>query len=362
MKFKTTAIAMAVAGTVAAPVAVQAGADEIYASARVGAWYTETADTSDGATTDQTSDTEIKSFSSRFGARGETDLGNGLTGFGRYEWDVDENDFSIRHRYVGLKGDFGSVLVGQTYHTFYNFVVGPVDTPWWHSGYAMVDYVGRTDKGLTYAGSSDNFAYGITTYMAKESEEDKIDVVEAGLSFTFGNDMVLGVAVRSTQADCDSPCTDTGDVTGIPIGNSDDDEVYAIALSGIMLGDFGMGFNFMTQDDDTSFAADVTFNDFYLHIEAEQLDKDSGSNVGFKTDTVETGFDPAGGFDTSQSAGDGFERYDDDRDRVSYTLGYTQSLGRKTSMWYELNYIDEDSGEDDDDRTAVMAVLKYDII
>ena len=41
MKFRTTAIAMAVAGTVAAPVAVQAGADEIYASARIGLWNVE---------------------------------------------------------------------------------------------------------------------------------------------------------------------------------------------------------------------------------------------------------------------------------------------------------------------------------
>ena len=85
MKFRTTAIAMAVAGTVAAPVAVQAGADEIYASARVGIEY------KDGDGSD-TADFDIRSVGSRFGARGETDLGNGLTGFGRYEWGVDFNN------------------------------------------------------------------------------------------------------------------------------------------------------------------------------------------------------------------------------------------------------------------------------
>ncbi len=62
MKFKTTAIAMAVAGIVAAPVAVQAGADEIYASARVGLWNVD-----EGGL----SDLEIRSFASRFGAKGE---------------------------------------------------------------------------------------------------------------------------------------------------------------------------------------------------------------------------------------------------------------------------------------------------
>ena len=68
--------------------------------------------------------------------RGETDLGNGLIGFGRYEWDVDildnnedvvdrtptsidpdaggehavdNDDIAVRLRYVGVKGDWGSV-------------------------------------------------------------------------------------------------------------------------------------------------------------------------------------------------------------------------------------------------------------
>jgi len=76
MKFRTTAIAMAVAGTVAAPVAVQAGADEMYASARVGIEYLDSGDTAD---------LNVRSVASRVGARGETNLGNGLTGFGRYQ-------------------------------------------------------------------------------------------------------------------------------------------------------------------------------------------------------------------------------------------------------------------------------------
>jgi predicted porin len=80
MKFKTTAIAMAVAGTIAAPVVAQAAADEIYSSARIGVWSHK--DDGDG-------NTAVKSFSSRFGAKGETDLGNGLTAFGRFEWDID---------------------------------------------------------------------------------------------------------------------------------------------------------------------------------------------------------------------------------------------------------------------------------
>jgi predicted porin len=323
MKFKTTAIAMAVAGTVAAPVAVQAGADELYASARVGTWWLKQ---------DGTSDAEVKSFSSRFGARGETDLGNGLTGFGRYEWDVDENDFSIRHRYVGLKGDWGSALVGQTYQTFYNFAVGPTDIPWWHSGYAMVAYVGRTDDAITYAGSSDAFAFGATVYMTRDTDEETPDVMEAGASYTFGNDMVLGLAVQATNGDFnDGGAT----IEGTMIGTGGDDTVGGVVLSGIMLGDFGIGIGGQVQDDDYSALLDTTYSNFYLHVEYLFLDQDSSGN---------------------------FSDDDDDQDIISSTLGYTQSLGRKTTAYYEFNYIDRDTGDSDDDRTAVMAVLKYDII
>ena len=324
MKLKTTAIAMAVASIVAPPVAVQAGAGELYASARVGVWNLD-----EGGV----NDLDVRSFDSRFGAEGGTDLGNGLTGFGRYEWDVDfnndigENTISVRHRYVGLEGDFGSVLAGQDYHTFYNFVVGPLDIPWWHSGYAMVAFVGRTDDAITYAGGSDNFTFGVTGYMVREAEEDPLDVYELGARYTFDNDMALSLAVQGTEADLD-------DGTGTLIGNSNDEPVVGVLLSGVSLGPVKLAIGGQSQDDDTSVALHADISNFYAHFELEFLDEDSPANG-------------AGG---------------EDQDRVSSTLGYTQNLGRKTTAYYEFNHIDNDTGDSDDDRTAIMAVLKYDII
>ena len=321
MKFKTTAIAVAVAGTVATPVVVQAGANELYASARVGIWNVDV---------DDENQLSVRSFSSRFGAIGDTDLGNGLTAFGHYEWGVDmNNDRSIRlrHRYVGLRGDFGSITIGQTYHTFFNFIVAPVDSPWWHSGYAMIDYVGRTDNGLTYAGSSDNYAFGITTYFESDSEEEPIDAVEVAASYTFGNDVVLAVGGIDTQADFDSG-------TGIFYGDSDH-SLYGVTLSGIELFDYYLSFNVQFQDENTSYVADfygIYATGFYLHIERHLVDE-------------ETQFNPTG----------------EDLDRKHYTLGYTQPLGRKANMYYEVSHGDE--GTDFwTDQTIVMAVLKYDII
>jgi predicted porin len=323
MKFKTTAIAMAVAGTIAAPVAVQAGADEIYASARIGVWDVNEWDNNTP---------EVKSFSSRFGAKGETDLGNGLTGFGRYEWDVDESDFTIRHRYVGLKGDFGSVLLGQTYHTFYNFVVGPNDNPWWHSGYAMVNYRGRTDDAVTYAGSAGELNFGATIYMSP-GNNDNVDQWEIGGSMGLG-DLTLGVAVQGTH---------DGTTQG---SYGSDDVIGGVSLSGLTLGTVNLGFGAQMQKDDMSFLVDAGIGNAYVHVEYLAIDKDSNCATVINS-----------GPDTGDCDGPG-----DDRDQVSYTLGYTQTLGRKTTMYYELNYVDKDTNEDEDDRTAVMAVLKYDII
>jgi predicted porin len=303
MKFKTTAIAMAVAGVVAAPVVAQA-ADEIYASARVGLWNVDQGGMSD---------LEVRGFASRFGAKGETDLGNGMTGFGRYEWAVDMNNggtIGNRHRYVGVKGDFGSVLVGQTYHTFYNYVVGPLDNPWWHSGYAMVNYRGRTDKGITYSGGTGNVSFGLTAYFTPDAQENSPDALEAGASFGIG-DMTLGVAIQTTETTQGSTGTD--------------DDIYGVALSGIGIGDTTLGVSYMGQDKDMGIVVDWQIGNAYVHV--ENLDMDASN-----------------------------------RTRLSATLGYTQSLGRKTTMYYEFNNIDNDTGNSDDDRTAVMAVLKYDII
>jgi predicted porin len=65
MKLKTSAIAMAVAGTLATPMAAQA---DVYASVRIGVENLDTGGVSDMRT---------RSFGSRFGIRSETDLGNG---------------------------------------------------------------------------------------------------------------------------------------------------------------------------------------------------------------------------------------------------------------------------------------------
>ena len=293
MNFKKTALLLAMAGITAAPMAAQA---DLYASARIGLVSTDT----DGGL----SQLEVRSMASRFGVKSEADLGNGMTGFGKYEWDVDmENGDSIglRHRIVGLKGDFGSVTLGQTYHTFYNFVVGPNDNPWWGSGYAMVAYVGRTGDAITYAGSTGDISYGATAYLVSDTEEDAIDGNEVGGSVGIG-DMTLGLAMKDQE--------------------SFDDAQVGVDLTGIALGGASLGVGFQSQGDDNSVLFDVAIGSAYVHYEQISLD------VADATPSM-------------------------------LTLGYTQSLGRKTTAWYEFqNNALDDTGADS---TVIRAILKYDI-
>ena len=191
----------------------------------------------------------------------------------------------------------------------------------------MIDYVGRTDNGLTYSGSSDNFAVGITAYFERDSEEDAIDVVEVAASYTFGNDVVLAVGGIATQADFDAG-------TGTIVGDSDH-SLYGVTLSGIELFDYYISFNVQFQDENTSYVADIDGiydAGFYLHMERHLV-------------TEETQLNPTG----------------EDLDRKHYTLGYTQPLGRNTTMYYEVSHGDENAAIFTD-ITIVMAVLKYDII
>ncbi len=316
MKFKTSAIALAVAGAVAIPMAAQA---DIYANVRVGV---------DSTDYEGVNDIEVTSKASRVGFKSETDLGNGLTGFGKFEWDVDMeggSSIGLRHRYVGLKGDMGSLTMGQTYHSYYNNVYGPTDNPWWGSGYAYFG-PGRTSDGITFAGSAGAVAFGVTTYFTSEADEDKPDGYEAALSMGVG-DMTLGVGIRSAEAD--SAGTDYID---------ESEGVTGIVLSGIGIGDGSLGVGYQMAElggeDVDMMVIDAGIGNAYVHYETYSID---------------------------------------DVDLSSITLGYTQSIGRNTTAYYELVSFDSDDinysdpfGTDstdvnDDDQQTLRAILKYNI-
>ncbi len=297
MKTSIAAIALAGSGLMASSVQAADSLDGFYAQVRIGIQYQ---DNGDGAESDAT----IESFASRIGYNTEKDLGNGLTGFGRLEFQIDAEDSDadpdtgvrdttkIRLGYAGIKGGFGSIRIGQDYHTFYNYTVAPIDIPWWFSGIGLIQYVGRTGDGLTYTNTAGGFSFGATAYLEADDADDGF---EFGASYDFGP-VKLGVGTRDLDAFTDA--------------------LNAVTISG-KAGGVGMGITFQDQGDNDGYEGNISYGPAYL-------------------------------------------QFGETNDQSAFTLGYTMNIGPKTLMWFEL-YRQEAGADEVDDNVTAIATLKYNI-
>lgn len=103
---KKNIVALAVAAAISAPVAM-AGAPTVYGKLNM-AIQSDAKNATDGTTVD--------SVASRFGIKGSEDLGNGLKAVYKIEFGLDlagVDGVTARNQYVGLKGGFGTVLMGS---------------------------------------------------------------------------------------------------------------------------------------------------------------------------------------------------------------------------------------------------------
>ena len=134
---------------------------------------------------------ELKSNSSRFGLKGITQLDDGLSLVYKYEFQVDvtdeskEENLKSRNQYIGLKGNFGEVLLGRN-DTVLKQSQGKFDL---FSDYeADIKNIGwkgenRADDSVTYKTPKfNNFQFGLT-YILDEENED----ASTSLSATYGD-------------------------------------------------------------------------------------------------------------------------------------------------------------------------------
>lgn len=303
-KVRCTPIAVAIL-LATSPFSVQAESG-LYGSVRIGIEYIDARGNTDA-------DLSLRSYASRLGFAGETDLDNGLTAFGKLEFGVDtrsgDNDdgaLGTRHAYIGLKGDFGKITVGQTYHTWYNTVIAPVDQPWWGACNGCISYTERSSDGLSYAADFGTLSVGATAYLIPTdgaNNTDKLDGFEVGVSFDAGITNV-GIAIQDIEGS---------------------EAVLGVAVNG-NYGDIGYAANVTMQDaanvgdeDGTGIDVYLSYGDYYLDV--GQIDRG----------------------DTS----------------TGLTLGYTRSIGRATTSWFELGSFDSGAAGADT-VMGLRAALKYD--
>lgn len=318
MRLKIMTVAVATALAMAGPAVAQDDESEtnvsLKGSARFGLSFSDPGGDADATL-------EARSWASRLNFQGDTAFGNGMTGFGRYEVGVDGgssgNDngaFSTRHAYVGVRGDFGEVLIGQTYHTWYNNIIGPVDQPWWGSCNGCLAYTGRSEDGITYSKTAGAFSGGATLYFIGNnsgaedatSGEDDLDGFELAGTYDAGV-VKIGLGIQ----DFSSPDNDPDPTLGLTVSGSAADVSYAVAL---------------TSQGGVDGAEDATGIDVYAGYGNAYID------VGM----IDRGNSPFG-----------------------VTLGYSHPIGPQTLAWFELQATDPDE-DGADTGVALRAALKYD--
>ncbi len=134
--------------------------------------------------------TNVFNVYSRLGVKASMDLGNGMTGFGRYEFSTftDAEGASgtgflsggggiddTRLGYVGIKGGFGEVQVGQTWSAFYNTVGTNIDPMSIAAYFLYSSVIGgpyRVSNNIKYSNSFGPVAMEID-YRIAESKNDE---------------------------------------------------------------------------------------------------------------------------------------------------------------------------------------------
>ncbi len=170
-----------------------------------------------GGTTDN--DCGLENRSSRFGLKASSEISDGLTAFGRYEFGVeadegrlagiDEDDLvnrkTQRLAYVGLKGGFGEVSIGTRWSPYYNHTISPVDPTnafggTWNAGAGYLTDFRNTDT-INYKNKFGAASVGVQLQMADDDvDSDAIDEVSIGASMKVGS-ATVGIGYLDTKDD-----------------------------------------------------------------------------------------------------------------------------------------------------------------
>jgi predicted porin len=217
MNLKKTAVASAVGATLAisgvASSVAYADGHEVQLYGRVNNAYV--MNELDGTGFDEDS-TNVSTIGSRLGVKASAPVGDGLTAHARYEWSTSTDDETgafgdTRLGYVGIKGDFGNVQVGNQWSTFYNMVGTHLD-PTVTVGAVLystaADLPYRVSNAIQYSNSFGAVNLSAEVRLSDEDDPDETPNADTekigesdghaiGLSTTVADNLLLAVAVDS---------------------------------------------------------------------------------------------------------------------------------------------------------------------
>lgn len=324
-------IAVAVAGLVAAP-AVHAETTA-YGSIR---GLIDITNPAGGAST-----TNLSDNASRIGLKGSTDLGNGMTVSGRWEFgaNADNSDDGIegtRLGWVGLSGGFGSITAGNQWSTYFN-TIGSHISPTYFLG-PQFQGPFRTANTIQYSNG-----FGPVSISADVRADDAND--GGGNGYAFGltvtpmENVTLGVSVDSTEAIDAAPGKSLGFRDSSEQSMSPDAMVY------------GPETKKAAEKDIWGVAASVGFGPVKVSVGHENVEQGNS-----ETEHTHLYLSVSAADNLSLLAGFG-EVDDDTSDPSSMFFGAYYSLGGGMTLLLETNSVE--SGNDDNTRTLAGMVINF---
>ncbi len=306
---KKTLIAVAVASLIA-PLAAQADSTFV-GSMRYGVAFNDPGDGADA-------EASVRNFGSRIKWSGSGDLDNGMSAFGKYELrlnnerdSADDLSGGIGNRmyHVGVKGGFGAISLGLQDSAW--DLVNP-DRTWWNGGTGLLGNRSEKKGVLKYDGNFGDVAFSAAaTMQAGDDDGDAVDIFDAAVLYA-ANGIRAGVGMQTLAGDGD-PVTNDGTAFavhgGYDFGGADIQLTYGVEDE-----------DYTGSVERTGIYFEAGFGDAYVWYGQREFD----------------------GGDAPTGLG----------------IGYTQSLGKQTLIWYELFQNDPDDGSDAD--VGLNATLKVD--
>ncbi len=314
-------LATLIAATFAAPVAVYAEGDgpTVYGRLHLGIQHTDT-DSTGGSL-------DVSTHSSRFGIKGDTDLGNGMGVFYRYEFQVDADTADInennRLAYVGVEVGDSKISIGRQWSAMFN-----------HVGTFMDITQAYGTSGTTYRVSNDlqySVVAGPVNIQADiildgdDKSSDGIDRFQVAGSGNFGP-FSIGLGYQHTAGS--APVAADPPKDAVPAG-PDSDQI-------------GIG-------------AGVTFGNYFVKGGYVSTEFDGDTIVDATTTVANFG----GSFDSGMSffiqAGEQETTFEND-----FFIGQVRkNLGGGTQVYVEARS-DNDYNGQDEDRTRVVVAMRKD--
>lgn len=162
---------------------------------------------------------DLENRSSRFGIKASSEISDGLTAFGRYEFGVDGSSADLqrsgtadgsaqRLAYVGLKGGFGEISLGTRWSPYYSATVSYNDPTnafggTWNNGAGFNTDFRNTDT-LNYSNKFGAANVGLQVQIKDNGagDDNDVDEVSLGASFKVGSATIgLGYLATADVAD-----------------------------------------------------------------------------------------------------------------------------------------------------------------